>query len=89
MACGTPVVTSNVTAMPETAGDAALLVDPRSVEQITKAMEQVVRDRPLRQELKERGIARVARLRWESTSCRVGQLLAELCSSPDAERSGS
>ena len=89
MACGTPVVTSNVTAMPETAGDAALLVNPRSVEQITKAVEQVVGDRPLRQELKERGIARAAQLRWESTSCRVGQLLAELCSSPDAERSGS
>ena len=89
MACGTPVVTSNVTAMPETAGDAALLVDPRSVEQITKAVERVVGDRRLRQELKERGIARAAQLRWESTSCRVGQLLAELCPSPDAERSVS
>jgi O-antigen biosynthesis alpha-1,2-mannosyltransferase len=89
MACGTPVVTSNVTAMPETAGDAALLVDPRSVEQITKAVEKVVGDRPLRQELKERGIARSAQLRWESTSCRVGQLLAELRSSSDAEYSGS
>lgn len=89
MACGTPVVTSNVTAMPETAGDAALLVDPRSVEQITKAMEQVVGDGSLRQELKQRGIARAAQLTWESTSRRVGQLLPELCSSPDAERSGS
>jgi glycosyltransferase involved in cell wall biosynthesis len=89
MACGTPVVTSNVTAMPETAGDAALLVDPRSVEQITKAVERVVGDRRLRQELKERGIARAAQLRWESTSCRVGHLLAELCPSPDAERSVS
>ena len=89
MACGTPVVTSNVTAMPETAGDAALLVDPRSVEQIAKAMEQVVGDRPLRQELKERGIVRTAELRWENTSGRVGQLLAQLCPNPDAERSVS
>jgi len=71
MACGTPVVTSNVTAMPETAGDAALLVNPRSVEQITKAVEQVVGDRPLRQELKERGIARAAQFSWNVTIAKV------------------
>jgi glycosyltransferase involved in cell wall biosynthesis len=89
MACGTPVVTSNVTAMPETAGDAALFADPRSVEQIRKAVEQVVGDSSLRQGLKERGIARAAKLTWESTSRRVRQLLAEVCSGRDAERSGS
>ena len=55
MACGTPVVTSNGTAMRETAGDAALLVDPRSVEQITNAMEQVVRDSSLRQRMRAGG----------------------------------
>jgi glycosyltransferase involved in cell wall biosynthesis len=82
MACGTPVVTSNVTAMPETAGDAALLVDPRSVEQITHAMQRVVEDTSLRHELKKIGITRVAQLSWESTSRRAGQLLAELNPKP-------
>jgi glycosyltransferase involved in cell wall biosynthesis len=82
MACGTPVVTSNVTAMPDTAGDAALLVDPRSVEEITEAVEQVVGDSSLRQQLKERGVKRATQLTWERTSCKVGQLLAALTPKP-------
>jgi glycosyltransferase involved in cell wall biosynthesis len=82
MACGTPVVTSNVTAMPETAGDAALLVDPRSVEEITEAVEQVIGDSSLRQQLKERGVKRASQLTRERTSCKVGQLLAALTPKP-------
>ena len=42
MACGTPVVTANITAMPETAGDAALLVDPTSLDEIAEAMNRIV-----------------------------------------------
>lgn len=82
MACGTPVVTSNVTAMRETAGDAALLVDPRSVEEITQALEQVVGDSSLRQQLKERGVRRATQLTWERTSCKVGKVLAALTPKP-------
>jgi len=76
MACGTPVVTANVTAMPEVAGDAALLVDPTSVEQITAAIEQVVGDTSLRQRLRERGLARAAHFSWECSAARVHELLA-------------
>jgi glycosyltransferase involved in cell wall biosynthesis len=43
MACGCPVITSNVTACPEVAGNAALLVNPRSVEEITKAMQEMMK----------------------------------------------
>ncbi len=75
MACGTPVVTASVTALPEVAGDAALLVDPRSVEQIAAAMEQVVNDTSLRQQLRERGRARAALFSWESSTARVRKLL--------------
>lgn len=77
MACGTPVVTSNVTAMPETAGDAALLVDPRSVEQIAAGIEQIVRDSSLRQQMRERGLAWITRFSWGQTSCEVRQLLSK------------
>ena len=55
MACGTPVVTANTSALPEVAGDAALLVDPTSVEQIADAMEKIVSDRSLRKQLRKRG----------------------------------
>jgi len=76
MACGTPVVTSNVTAMPEVAGDAALLVNPTSAEQICEAMKQVVRDTNLRKELREKGLARAAQFSWASTAAGVLEVLA-------------
>jgi glycosyltransferase involved in cell wall biosynthesis len=75
MACGTPVITSNVTAMPEISGDAALLVDPTSVKQIAGAMEQAVSDNSLRQELREKGLARASQFSWASTTERVKRLL--------------
>jgi glycosyltransferase involved in cell wall biosynthesis len=78
MACGVPVVTSSVTAMPEVAGDAALLVDPRSVEEISRAMEKVVGDIGLRRQLIQKGTERAASFTWTSTAARVHQLVAAL-----------
>jgi glycosyltransferase involved in cell wall biosynthesis len=75
MGCGTPVVTANVSAMPEVAGGAALLVDPTSVEQIAGAMEQIVRDTTLRQELRRRGLTRAAEFSWANTVTRVRDLI--------------
>jgi glycosyltransferase involved in cell wall biosynthesis len=76
MACGIPVVTGNITAMPEVAGGAALLVDPTSVEQIAAAMTQIVSDASLRRELREKGLARAAQFSWAITTARVHELLA-------------
>jgi glycosyltransferase involved in cell wall biosynthesis len=75
MACGTPVVTSNVTAMPEIAGDAALLVDPTSIDQIADAMKRIVSDLPLRQLLREKGLARASEFPWTRTVGMVHQVL--------------
>jgi len=75
MACGTPVLTSNITAMPETAGDAALLVDPTSVEQIAAAMGQIVSDTFLRQQLREKGLARATQFPWTRTSAMATGIL--------------
>jgi glycosyltransferase involved in cell wall biosynthesis len=76
MACGVPVVTSSVTGMPEVAGDAAMFVDPRSVEQISYAMGKIVSDRSVRQQLIEKGISRAAGFSWVSTVNRVRKALA-------------
>lgn len=78
MACGTPVVTSNVTAMPEVAGDAALLVDPSSVEQMASAVERVLSDTILRQQLQERGLARARQFSWATTTAKVREILKAL-----------
>lgn len=75
MACGTPVVTANATAMPEVADGAAMLVDPRSVEQIARAMERIVSDTMLRQQCRDRGLLRAAEFSWASTVAKVRELL--------------
>lgn len=65
MARGVPVVTSSVSALPEVAGDAALLVDPRSVEEIAGAIVRVLTDQTLRQRLVAAGRRRPAEFGWE------------------------
>ena len=75
MGCGTPVITASVTAMPEVAGGAALLVDPTSVEQIARAMEQIVSDTALRQQLRHKGLTRAADFSWASTAATVRELI--------------
>lgn len=65
MRCGCPVITSNVSSLPEVTGDAAVLVDPCSLEELAEAMVRVVNDRSLREELAERGEKRARRFTWE------------------------
>jgi glycosyltransferase involved in cell wall biosynthesis len=67
MASGTPVVTSRVSSLPEVVGDAALLVDPYSVEDIAQALLRALEDEALRAQLIERGYARVKTFSWESS----------------------
>jgi len=55
MYCGVPVITSNVSALPEVAGDGALLIDPYSVDALTEAMVSLANDAPLRAQLVEKG----------------------------------
>ena len=52
MACGTPVITSNLSSLPEVAGDAALLVNPYSAEEIASAMQSIISDSGLRSHLR-------------------------------------
>jgi glycosyltransferase involved in cell wall biosynthesis len=65
MACGCPVVTTKTGCSPEVAGDAALLVDPRNVEEIAEGIARVLRDRQLSQELVERGREQASRFSWK------------------------
>jgi glycosyltransferase involved in cell wall biosynthesis len=66
MAAGIPVITSNTSCLPEVAGGAALLVDPRSAAEIREAMEKLLTSQSLRQELGTAGVARAKReYRWE------------------------
>jgi glycosyltransferase involved in cell wall biosynthesis len=78
MACGTPVLTANVTAMPETAGEGnALLVDPSRVEAIAEGLDRVSGDSEERSRLRQRGLARVAQFSWDRVGAAVINALAE------------
>lgn len=70
-ACGAAVLTSNLSSLPEVAGDAGLLVDPHSVESIAEGLRQLLSDEPLRQTLVERGFERVQAYTWEACARRV------------------
>lgn len=66
--CETPLITSNVTSMPEIAGDAALLADPFSVDSIANAMLEIANNEPLRQELVAKGRIRRQEFNWQNSA---------------------
>ena len=74
MACGTPVVTSNTSALPETVGDAALTVDPRDAEALATALARVLDDADLRARLAERGLHRAQSFSWERTAHAISEV---------------
>jgi|SRR5688572_4074860 len=71
MACGTPVVTSNVSSLPEVVGDAAVQVNPEKVFEIARALKNVLLDDALRATLIERGYRQAARFSWDDTAREV------------------
>jgi glycosyltransferase involved in cell wall biosynthesis len=68
MACGTPVVTSNTSSLPEVVGEAGLMVDPLDVEALAGAMARVLGDGVLRARLAVRGLEQAATFSWETTA---------------------
>jgi glycosyltransferase involved in cell wall biosynthesis len=77
MACGCPVACSNAASLPEVCGDAARLFDPRSVEEMVAAFEEVLESPdPWR----EKGLARAAGFTWETTARAHDDVYAELAS---------
>ena len=68
MACGTPVISSNISCMPEILGDAPYYFDPYNIEDITKAISTVLGDEKIRKELAEKGLKQVKKYNWDETA---------------------
>jgi len=77
-ACGCPVITSNVSSMPEVAGKGAVLVNPHSVNEIADAMEKVLKDKKLRDKLIKEGYKNVKRFSWEKCARETLKLCEEV-----------
>ena len=76
-AAGVPVMTSNVSSLPEVAGEAAVLVDPADVDAIATALSELVADEDLRAVLSAAGVARASRFTWEATARATAAVLRE------------
>ncbi|MEM9510195.1 MAG: glycosyltransferase [Cyanobacteria bacterium P01_E01_bin.35] len=78
MACGTPTITANVSSLPEVAGDAAILVEPTDVAGITEAVLRISQDANFRQNLIDRGLARVKEFTWKETAIKTVELYEQV-----------
>ena len=81
MAAGTPVITSNLSSLPEVVGDAAILIDPYEPDAIAEAMRRVLTDEGLRADLRGRGLERVKEFSWERSVHRVRAIYGEVIAS--------
>ena len=75
MQAGVPVITSNVSSMPEVAGDAAILVDPTSTKEVADALELLYRNNDIRQELIAKGHQQAKLFTWDRTADRLWKVL--------------
>src|SRR6185503_14198182 len=89
MACGTPVVTSRLSSLPEVVGDAAVLVDPYSVEDIAAGMQRVLEDDALRARLAVEGPARAKAFSWERSVKTIHDVYLEVLGLPVQSRAAS
>ena len=80
MNCQTPVITSNVSSMPEVAGEAALIVDPYSVDEIATAMSKISTAEKLRAELIEKGKMQAQKFSWDKTAGRLWESVEKIFS---------
>lgn len=77
MACGTPVVASAATSLPEVVGDAAAVVDPHCAESIAQGLRKAIEDTALRNQLREKGLCRARQFTWDRTAQGVRDVLEQ------------
>jgi glycosyltransferase involved in cell wall biosynthesis len=78
MACGTPVVSSNSSSLPEVVGDAAILVAPRDVGGWKEALERLLTSAELKASLRESGLRRASRFTWETAALKTREVYREV-----------
>jgi len=88
MSCGCPVIAANTSSLPEVVGDAGILVNPRSVSEISNAISNVLEDRVLREKLKNRGLIRAQTFCWEKCITSTNRLYRDILSNDKGFREG-
>ena len=88
MACGTPVVASRASGLPEAGGDAALYAEPEDINGFATALERLMNDPDERAHRIQAGLAQAAKFRWETAARRVLEIVGETAARRNAERKG-
>lgn len=78
MACGTPVLTSTTSSLPEVAGTSAILVDPYDIDAIHNGLERLISDQDLRKTLSEKGLSQAQKFTWEHSAHQLKHLYTQL-----------
>lgn len=78
MAAGTPVITSNISSLPEVAGDAAILVNPYDIDEISKAIKNIIGDEVLKKEMIRKGLEQAKKFTWENSVKKLEKIYSEL-----------
>ena len=78
MACGTPVITSDCSSLPETVGDAAIQIDPNNPEELAYEMKRVLSDQSLRNDLIKKGVEHAALHTWEKAAAKLIEVFADI-----------
>ncbi len=78
MRCGSPVITSNTSSMPEVSGGAALIIDPYKAEEITEAMIKLVQDEKLRDDIIQKGFLQAEKFSWQAMAREVLNLYKDI-----------
>ncbi|OCL25566.1 hypothetical protein U472_14640 [Orenia metallireducens] len=78
MACGTPVITSNVSSLPEVVGDAAITINPYNIEELSDSINKVLSSKELQQELSQKGLERSKEFTWRRTAEETLKVYEEL-----------
>ncbi|MER3570476.1 MAG: glycosyltransferase family 1 protein, partial [Patescibacteria group bacterium] len=78
MACGCPVITSNTSSLPEITNDAAILVNPLNVNELAKAIINLIKDDSLKIELSKKGIEQAKKFSWEKSCQELFELVKKI-----------
>jgi glycosyltransferase involved in cell wall biosynthesis len=82
MACGTPVITSNLSSLPEIAGDAAIIVNPHSIEEIAEAIALLLNSASERQRLSQAGVTRASLFTWQRSAMQLLEVYSHVLQRP-------
>lgn len=78
MQCGCPVITSNVSSLPEVAGSSAILINPKNTDELSKKMEEIIMDEKIRETMRQKGLEQARKFSWRKSAAEFIELFQKI-----------